>query len=346
MIINDIFSKRQSIEKYTIQELSNLMKNDQIKLREVSKIHVRAIKKYIIENVLSEQVYFPPIVANAAFLGKDKPIDLTIIDGSQRLKAFYQLEEMGYRYIKSENEDEMKKGYKILHFIHYTEIVIQLFEGLSEKECNQLFIDLNTKGKKVALSKRISFDSRKELNIITNNILKSNKQLRIAGVEIEKTAVIRPSNKKLLSLSQLRQVVAIFLTGKMNYRAKDDHYETFLKAEDYIHLINGWFQELFQLYSPEKIGDLNESMLANIPLLLSIAYYANKGLEKTSFDERTQEMNHRMRHLKAVDFNSFCPNWRRFKGTERAGHFYFSNDKKNIESIVEWLEQQWEVRVM
>jgi DNA sulfur modification protein DndB len=340
VIVNDVFSKRQSVTTYTVQELSSLMKNGQVKQREVNKLHVRAIKKYILENVLTEQIYIPPLVATAAVLENNQPSEFTIIDGNQRLKAFCQLEEMGFRAAKSDIEEEMKKGYKLLQFIQNTSVTIQIFEGLSKEESDQLYIDLNTKGKKVALSKRIAFDSRKELNIITNTILKTNRQLKLAGVEIEKRAVVRPTNKKLLSLSQLRQIVAIVITGKMVYRTVNDRYDTYLSSEDYIKLVNTWFSELFRLYPPEKIGDFNESMIASQPLLISIAYYANKGLEKTSFEERKRETVNRMRALQKVDFNRLNPVWKGFKGSTRAGYYYLANDKASFEKMVAWLQNQ------
>ncbi|MFB6468525.1 DNA sulfur modification protein DndB [Cytobacillus sp. Hz8] len=340
MIINEVFSKRQSIVTYTLNELSALINNGQVKLRQVNKLHVRAIKRYILENVLTEQIYFPPLVANVAYLGTEKPQELTIIDGSQRLAAFCQIEETGYRVAKSDHHEEMKKGYKLIHFAQHTEVAIQIFEGLSQEESDQLYIDLNTKGKKVALSKRIAFDSRKELNIITNTILKMNTQLKTAGVEIEKRAVIRPANKKLLSLSHLRQIVAIFLTGRMVFRTIEERYEPHLRAEDYVQLINTWFHELFRLYSPEKIGNFQISMLANHPLLVSVAYFANKGLGKKGLEEREQELFKRMRRLKDVDFNRQNPIWKEFRGTARAGYYYLANDKGNIEKLVNWLEEQ------
>ncbi|MFJ5717524.1 DNA sulfur modification protein DndB [Neobacillus sp. NPDC093127] len=340
MIVNNVFSKRQSMATYTIQELTTLIQNGQVKLREVNKLHVRAIKKYILENVLTEQIYFPPIVAATDNLGPDKPFELFIIDGNQRLKAFCQIEDMGSRAVKSENNEHMKIGYKLLHFVQKSEVAVQLFEGLTKEEADQLFIDLNTKGKKVALSKRIAFDSRKELNKITNAILKNNKQLNIAGVEIEKRAIVRPTNKKLLSLSHLRQIVAIFLTGKMIHRAVDDRYEAHLEANDYIKLITIWFDELFLQYPPERIGDFEESMLANFPLLLAIAFYVNKGMEKCTFEERQQFLVNRMEQLSKVNWKRDNPIWENFKGTVRGGYYYLANDKSNIEKLAAWLDHQ------
>ncbi|MDR7240500.1 DNA sulfur modification protein DndB [Neobacillus drentensis] len=342
MIVNDVFSKQQSIAAYSILELTALIKNGQVKLREVNKLQVRAIKKYILENTNSERIYFPPIVSNVkeGSLYKGKPNEMTIIDGNQRLKALCQIEELGYRAIKSEKEEDIKKGYKLLHFLEDTKIATLIFESLSDDEVDQLYIDLNTKGKKVALSKRIAFDSRNKLNQITNKVLLSNKQLKTAGVEEEKRAVVRPNNKKLLSLSQLRQIVAIFLTGKMIYRTSDEGYEAHLDGKEYIELLNIWFYELFEMYPPEDIGDLNKSMIANNPLLLSIAYYANKGLEKRSFKDRKQEIQNRMKQLQDVNWSINNPAWKEFKGIKRSGLYFLSNDKVTMENLVKWLQKQ------
>lgn len=341
MILNDVFTKRQLIATYSITDLATLVHDGQVKLRHLNKLHVRAIKKYILENVVTEQIYFPPMVANVTSLGVEQPVELTIVDGNQRLAALCQIEEWGYRAAKSDDPEEMKKGYKLLHFIQHTEVAIQIFEGLSEEETDQLYIDLNTKGKKVALSKRISFDSRSPLNIITNSVLKANTQLKLAGVEIEKVSVVRPKNKKLLSLSHLRQIVATFITGNMTIgTVENENLETFLEAEDYVQLINAWFDELFRLYPPERIGDFQVSMLANHPLLLSVAFFANKGLEKFPFEVRIKEMVKRMSRLKDINFNRENSLWKEFKGTNRAGYYYLANDKASLAKLVRWLEVQ------
>jgi hypothetical protein len=79
----------------------------------------------------------------------------------------------------------------------------------------------------VSLSKRIAYDTRNEINRITNDILRDNGFLREAGVELEKRAVMRPTNQNLLSLSQLH-------------------------SEENSELITGWFRELFALHPANK----------------------------------------------------------------------------------------------
>ena len=321
-----------------------MIESGQVTLRDVNKLQVRALKKYLFENISSEQIYFPPIVANAESLNPEegKPVRFTIVDGTQRLKALCLLEEIAQKATMSEKLEEVKIGYKLLSFFHHGAVSLLIFAGLSPAECDQLYIDLNTKGKKVALSKRISFDSRSGLNTITNQVLKTNRQLKLAGVEIEKRAVIRPKNKKLLSLTQLRQIVGIFLAGKMVYRVTEENFYPYLQADEYIQLLNTWFNELFSCFPSERIGDFEVSMIANTPLLMSIAYYANKGMERNSFAERKKELLNRMKPLRMVNWERTNPIWQQFNGTKkrRDGYYYLANDKETIESLVAWLQKQ------
>lgn len=344
MQIHQVFSKKQTILCLSIREVNKRISQRKIKLREVNQPHVRAIKRYIFDSAESGQVYFPPIVGNVdkGYFPDWKDGEISIIDGSHCLMAFFQLEEMMQKAINSEEEEEIRKGYFLLNLFEQTMIAIQLFEGFSQAERNQLYIDLNTKGKKVSLSKRISYDSRNHINQITNHVLSLNKDLQKAGVEMEKTAIIRPGNKKLVSLTQLRQLIGVFVIGKVTHSTAEFMTRAPLKSEEYIHLINVWFQELFRFCSPVSIGDYHESMLAGYPLLLSVAIYANQGLITAPFHKREDELLKRMTALATIDFHRDNVVWEQFDGSHKGKYhyFYLSNTKSNIAQIVKWLEQQ------
>lgn len=344
MIINDIFTKRQTIISYTVKELQQMYTEEKLKIRDVNQTQVRAIKKYIFDNIQQEQIYFPPLVATTkdALLKDGRPIELSIIDGTQRIKALMQIDELITKSINSDIDEEAKKGFKLMYSLNDTEFAIQIFEGLTDKEANQLYIDLNTKGKKVALSKRIAFDSRNDINQITNFILQHHPQLQKAGVETEKRAIIRPKNKKLLSLAQLRQLIGIFLTGKLLYKSVNLSINLPLDMDVYLDIINSWFDELFILYPAHSIGNYEESMLANFPLLLSLVFYSNKGLENQSPENRKKIMIDRMRNLQSINWNRTNKEWEQFRGSKmgKDNYFYLAKDKENIEDIVKWLERQ------
>ena len=344
MMIHNVFTKKQTMITMSIRELVKRVTEGTIVLREVSQHHVRAIKRYIFDNAQKGQIYFPPIVAHLDEGNLQDGADgvLSIIDGSHRIKAFIQTEELVHKAVNSENEEEMKKGYKLLYLLDNTQMALQIFEGFTLEEKDQLYIDLNTKGKKVSLSKRISYDSRNHINQITNMVLQINKGLQTAGVEMEKAAIIRPSNKKLLSLTQLRQIVGIFLTGKIQHSTAELTCKVPLESKEYIDLITIWFEELFAICPASMIGDYHESMLAGYPLLVSIALYANEGFVHSSFEKRKKSLIGKMETLKTVDFSRSNDTWKQFSGTIKGKekYFYLANNKKNIEQLVKWLQLQ------
>ncbi|MEK4406224.1 DNA sulfur modification protein DndB [Sporosarcina sp. FSL K6-6792] len=344
MIISDVFTKRQSIVVYTLPELLNMLEDNRLTVRKTNNLQVRKIRRYIFDNVHTKQIYLPPIVAwlEEGSLDEGKPDKISVIDGTQRVMALSQLRSVVLQTMNSEDEEEQRKALKLLYMFDKIEVAVQIFEGLSRSEADQMYVDLNTKGKKVSLSKRIAYDSRNDINQTTNRILQSNHLLRQAGVEQEKHAVMRPKNKNLISLSQLRQLVALFITGKAitSNLALDTGMQ--LQSEENIELINTWFEELFKLYPIESIGNYEVSILASFPMLTAIATYAVEGMEENSFNEKKQGIIDRMRKLKAISWQRESPIWREFEGSERGRekYYYLANDKKSIETLVAWLRQK------
>ncbi|KAF0822141.1 MULTISPECIES: DNA sulfur modification protein DndB [Cytobacillus] len=342
MIVHDIFTKRQTFIALPVSELVNMHKEERLILRDTNQLQVRRIKKYIFSNAAGGEIYLPPLVAAAeeGMLDGQTPGRLKIVDGSHRLKALLQLEDQIFMSMKSEKDEEIRNAYHLQYLLEKTEIAIQVLEGLSIDEENQLFIDLNTKGKQVALSKRIAYDSRDRLNGITNRILQSNAKLIEAGVETEKRAIIRPANKKFLSLSQLRLLVATFLAGKLLSRS--DEWKENARGEDeaYMDIVNSWFDKLFTFDSPKRIGNYHETMLASFPLIQAVSLYAIKDWENQSLSAKKRSLNERMDSIKGVDWSSKNPEWRRFDGMARGEYFYPDKSKRNIEVIANWLESQ------
>lgn len=221
-------------------------------------------------------------------------------------------------------------------------ISVQVFEGVSSTEADQMYIDFNTKGKKVSLSKRIAYDSRNAINQATKQVLQANEKLREAGVEQEKIAVVRPKNKNLLSLSQLRQLVALFIDGgTVSSKLAQDRVLT-RETEETIELINFWFEELFKLHPVETIGNYDISIFASFPLLYAVGSYAIEGTEEIEETELKTQIKRRMEKLRSIDWSRDNPVWREFDGSERGKekYFYLKNDKKNIKAITNWLSRK------
>ncbi|WP_194841422.1 DNA sulfur modification protein DndB [Sporosarcina obsidiansis] len=341
MLVNEVFSKKQTIVVYSVKELTEMLADERLVLRDINKGQVLMIRRYIVDNIEEEQIYLPPIVARieSGSLDDGKPDKLIIIDGTQRVKALTQLEAATSRLINSEDPKEQKRGFTLHYMLHDIQVAVQIFEGLTTSEADQLYIDLNTKGKKVSLSKRIAYDSRNEINQLTNKVLKHNRLLRKAGVEQEKIAVLRPKNKNLLSLSQLRRLTGYFMTGKPVTGKLNMSSENIVHTEEVFDLINSWFDELFELYPADKIGDYEESMLASFPLLSALAQYAYEGLEQETFETKREMIQHRMQRLAHIDWSRDQEIWRKFDGTikGKAKYYYLHHDKKTNDALVSWL---------
>lgn len=344
MIINEVFTKRQTITTYTLDELLKMLKENRLILREVNPEQVRMIRRYLFDNILTSQIYLPPIVAyiEEGCLDDGKPTKLFVIDGTQRIKALSQLEGQVIKAVASDIEEEQKKGFTMQYALPQVTVAVQIFEGLTKEEANQMFIDHNTKGKKVALSKRIAYDSRNSINMMTNQILQTNTLLKEAGVEQEKHAVMRPKNKKLLSLSQLRGLVGLFSLGRPIKSQATLEAISPQQMEESVALMDAWFNELFALQPAETIGDYEVSMLASFPLQTAVATYSIEGLEALSFEEKKEEMIQRMRRLHAVDWTRAHPQWREFSGSERGRdqYYYLHDDKKTMAALVGWLRRK------
>lgn len=317
-----------------------MLNKNKIKLRPVKQYQVSEIKKYILNNIHEQNIYLPPLVATTNETHKNKPQSLNIIDGSKRLMALKQIPPVLDMRLK--NDERLKETYLAEAEIKNTSIAVQVYENLNEKEQDQLYIDFNTKGKKVTVSKRIAYDSRNDINHITKEILLRHVELREdARVEMEKHNVVKPSNTKLISLSQLRKLVSVFIRGSVTKKdLNKSKIDSFLNREQYINLIQDWFDLLFDCHPAKTIGDYNKTILASWPMLLAVCTYANEGLEAKNIDQRQVIMTERMEKIKKIDWSIHNKKWLTFdgeiKGVKKC--YYLSDNKKNLENIISWLK--------
>jgi len=328
---------RQEVIAVSIPKLVQMVDEGKIELRSVNQAQVRSIKRYIEEAFGKKQVYFPPLVAHVA---PEHNTKWRLIDGSKRAAALVQLYKTNKKILEHYEDDKERVKLDIL--LNETEMGVHLFSGLTDEEQDQLYIDFNTKGKKVALSKLIEYDSRNAVNKIANEVLKRNVLLQLAGVETEKRAMLRPANKKFLSLSQLRQVVALFITGNTYIKSPEMDVKLLLEPEEYVKLIDDWLHQLFLLYPHEHIGNYEKTILASFTMILAIAYYVNEGLLSDPPPLRKETMRKRMEPLRLVNWDVHNREWEQFNGSYRGGKrlYFFNHDKQTLLNIVQWLKQR------
>lgn len=65
MFIHSIFNKRQTLTYYSIEEILHMIQLNDLQLRETNAPQVSKIRKSIVDNIMNDSIYFPPIVACA-----------------------------------------------------------------------------------------------------------------------------------------------------------------------------------------------------------------------------------------------------------------------------------------
>jgi len=120
-----------------------------IRLRETSQPHVKSIKDYILSNLETKHMLLAPLVGHQEDGSFQCDGDISVIDGSHRLKAYVQLKQLALRTIHRKEEHDRREAFRILELLETTHLPFQLFEGLTIEEQHQLYLDLNFWGKKI-----------------------------------------------------------------------------------------------------------------------------------------------------------------------------------------------------
>lgn len=323
----------QRLAIFTIEQIADQVERQTIVLRLTEPRHTRKIRQYVMEQFMVGDVYIPPIVAS------ENDGVLHIIDGSSRIRGILEILPLLNRMMLSEDPEEQKKATQLNASLGDVPLAFQIFDNFTKEQRDQLFLDANTKGKKVALSKRIAFDSRNTINTVTNELLHQHEALRFAGIEQEKVSINRPANKNFLSLSQLRAIVALFIVGKEAEAGIYTQHVDEQLIEKRLPILNAWLDELFNLEGPEKIGDYHISILASFLFVRALAYYALRGEEFVDSKQRAQYVRNRMKALKHISWETCQPLWERFDGKYRGtSNLYFvNNSKKTLLEIIDWL---------
>ncbi|MGM0901807.1 MAG: hypothetical protein ACQEXB_12025 [Bacillota bacterium] len=135
---------RQDIFYILMNELITRVVGGKIRLREISQPHVVSIKNYILTNLENKNVHIPPLVGHLEHGSLCFEGNISIIDGSHRLKACVQLQQLAINTIDRKGELERQKAFQVLDVFEHTNLPIQLHEGLTVEEQHQYYLDLNS----------------------------------------------------------------------------------------------------------------------------------------------------------------------------------------------------------
>ncbi|SFA86042.1 MULTISPECIES: DNA sulfur modification protein DndB [unclassified Bacillus (in: firmicutes)] len=286
MAIHLQHQKRKTLFCVTIQELTDCVREGRVITKQVTPSRVKAITHSLFMNAEKQQLFFSPMVANLESGNLEHWVDgkISIIDGSHRLKAFQHLAEIMEKSILSERKGRAKIGWNIYYLMQNCRIPIQIYEGLSEKEQSQLYIDLHKK--KMTRSNKILLSKDTYINWISNYLFKVDAE---GGNE---------GTKKAMSLSQLKKIVNIFVTGKLIQGDKNASFKPCLRREEYVQLIHYWKNTLNEMCARNTTLS---SLCDHFTNIVAIAQFVNHKYENASCAEREQILQERMGGLEKME---------------------------------------------
>jgi DNA sulfur modification protein DndB len=142
-------TQQSKVSHVSIKELMNRVAIGSMLVREVKKHHVKSVRQYIMENVESKSVYLPSLVfhLNHGSLDEWRQGEISVIDGSHRIVACIQLNELAQKIVKGTDQELSKKAGRFLTEFHSTHFAVQLYQGYTKEERDQLYLDFNSKHK-------------------------------------------------------------------------------------------------------------------------------------------------------------------------------------------------------
>lgn len=147
---------KQDMVYIPLNELITRVLRGRIRLREINQPHVKVIKTYILSNLENKKVFLPPLVGHLEHGSIAQCLDgeISIIDGSHRLKAYVQIHQLALKTIHRMDEHERNKAFQILEVFKNSILPIQLHEGLTIEEQHQFYLDLNLLRNQTSIKKR------------------------------------------------------------------------------------------------------------------------------------------------------------------------------------------------
>lgn len=311
--INPMPSKNKAIlsSQIKLKDILKIYKIDREVNRDLSYNRIPSLVKYLKENNSSLGIYFPAFV----FSFRDNPIfyydknnceltlntnnELIVLDGQHRLYSLTKYTQS----IKDINERDV--------FLNNS-ITCQIYFGLDAKEERKLFSDINSNAKKASLSLVSKYDSRDIMNILINELCDSCVELEIAGIEINKSRMYRPQNKKFCTGVRLKEFVSYLLFNK-TYIGNSE--EIFIKNnyEEIITFLRKFFSIFFSSL-PEVPGDVEKYVLGHQPFQCAIAMFCNYMIiKKDTYDfQLTDDWEEMVEQLRYIDWGINNSNWNKW----------------------------------
>jgi len=266
-------SKGVMTTQITVRDLLEVYTIDNSVNRDINYARLKNISKYIDSYDSPIGIFLPSLVfsfiedvGNYYDITKKElriptGVKLKVIDGQHRIK--------GLEYFLNVSEDLDKKE-EILN----SNLTAQIYFGLNENNQKDVFVDINSNSKRVSMSLITKYDTRDIMRVLVRDLYDSSHALQNAGVEFNKSRIVRPTNELLFTSAHLKNFIALLLFGTANISKKNEKLAK-EKYDDILMFLDKFFTILFDVL-PSVPGDVRKYTLGHEALQNAIAFYLHK----------------------------------------------------------------------
>ena len=259
----------------TIRDLLDVYKIDNSVNRDINYSRLQNVSRYIDSYDSEIGIFLPSLVFSFAEdvsqhydMSKKQLLipsgmQLKVIDGQHRIK--------GIEYLLRDTEDVERKE-EILN----TTLTIQIYFGLKDDDQKNVFVDINSNAKRVSMSLVTKYDNRDIMRVLVRDLYDLCNPLQIAGVEFNKSRIVKPNSDLLFTSARLKGFISFLLFGKAKINKKNEELIK-EKYDDILAFLDKFFTILFDVL-PTSPGEVRKYTLGHEALQNAIAVFLYKAI--------------------------------------------------------------------
>lgn len=238
--------------------------------RELDFEQVASIRQYILNRLTTKKspLFFPPFVFSSRGYGKYIEKEsayklklenrIAVLDGQHRLEAFRDLANR----LKNSECPEERDIYKELIQLPLT---LQIYEGLSIEQEQQLFTDVNSTNSKVSANLIKYYDENNPTSKLMREVVKNHPSIAFEKFEVRKNM----TRRKLMTGITVYRLIAALHEGKII----NNHIDYQFPENEYVELKikTDLFLNLLVKYMPRDAYDRSKSIYLNQSVVLTLA---------------------------------------------------------------------------
>lgn len=319
----------------SVDQVLKFIEIDREVQRDIIEYHVTDIQKYIQYGLDGNDIFFPPLIFSARGKGTYNENNYTfnlnlddkliVLDGQHRIKAF----EMIIRRLEIRNDpSSIEKLNKARNF----PLTIQIFTGLSVRQEQQLFTDINTKASKVSNTLLVMYKNNSLCAELAKDIINSHPSISADKFEVRS----KTTRTKLMTAATLHNTIVtlndgVFYTAMAKAKITEENYDLYKKrTEEFLNLL--------VKFAPKGAMSRNEYLIFIPSVIFGIALFIHELMKKNSsltmeylFEKviRKVDWSHKNKDYKTLGIP--------YKQTTK--RYNFSNGARGSKIITNYLEK-------